>query len=63
MIRIRDVSRVTHVVADREAALALYRDVFGAKVFYEGPLGPRAGNVTLLTLADACVELVDPLRR
>ena len=60
MIRIRDVSRVTHVVADREAALALYRDVFGAKVFYEGPLGPRAGNVTLLTLADACVELVDP---
>ena len=60
MIRIRDVSRVTHVVADREAALALYRDVFGAKVFYEGPLGPRAGNVTLLTLADTCVEIVDP---
>ena len=60
MIRIRDVSRVTHVVADREAALALYRDVFGAEVFYEGPLGPRPGNVTLLTLADTCIELVDP---
>ena len=42
MIHIRDVSRVTHAVADREAALALYRDVFGAEVFYEGPLANRA---------------------
>lgn len=60
MIHIRDVSRVTHAVADREAALALYRDVFGAEVFYEGPLAPRKGDVTLLTLADTCVEIVDP---
>ena len=60
MIHISDVSRVTHVVADREAALALYRDVFGAEVFYEGPLAPRPGPVTLLTLADTCIEVVDP---
>ena len=60
MIHIRDVSQVTHVVSDRGSALELYRDVLGGHVFFEGRLEPQERDVTLVMLADACIELVEP---
>lgn len=61
MIQIQRLSHVTHAVLDREAAKELYQRILGARVFYEGILGPNQRDATLLVLNDLVIELTAPV--
>lgn len=58
MIEIQRILRVTHAVHDQPAAEAFYRDVFGARQFFEGSLETEQRQASLYAVANLCIEPV-----
>ena len=66
MLGAQKMTHLTHAVDNPAAAVAMYQDVFGGRVFYRGPLDPDDDPASVfLVLSSLCikVESLTALRR